>query len=1043
MPAKGPLHLRFAMLCGIGALTIFATHGQFLEPPDTNLFGSEFVKTFDMRGGRMVRANDRTSKKNSQLEGYEHLLLFRDGRQLRGRILSAGKDEILWKRPDFSEPLHLPRTGVHRVYLTPDAPNGMASFAPNTVRFMPGASRAGRRNTRSGIVPATIKLGGNDWLRGAVTSPDGQSLTLLLDGKGPSMTMPRSQIEWLFFDWNLTRGGGFDGSIPSAEDWLASAPSASLADDGTLMIAGQNEWFGRLLPQPPLFEISMEITADSEQGTHLWLQPSGPMPNAFSTGAVDVGFDPKQLSLQRFTNVMENKTFPISESGAWNAKGIVRYRIFYDSDKHRLVVFRNGRLVTDWKPDEPKPGDANGNSIRPEILTYLVRMSFPNIIRSASLGAAVDALLPPVDGLCLEGVPELMAAASYSNFAAQLLISELRARFPRINGISLCGEPAKNGDQSKTPLKLRRFQVSPWDGTLPQEGEAAATEDRLSSAASGSIAGKLDSITETDVIFSQQNNSKLPGMFIRLPRVSDAPFDSVARVGMGASGELSVASLEIREGRAHLHTAFADDLELPAPAVNAISFPSLNPHSPMKGDSLVFKNGDELPGSLISAANDAPLRWKMPGGQEVAIEFKNAAGIRFANPAPSNTAAESARVELRNGDRLRGEVVSFDENRLSFKEPSLGPLSVDRSRIGKLFPQAGAKIRDGADNPAGWESAELNVGPFLNRRPRQSQLALKPAWLYFDGCYIPRQTSRQNGQMETMFLSAPVPDQRDGLFEIRADLTVTGDNFPNAMISIAGKPNENGVTPAVSINFSGMELYVNVMNSTRGQRFHQVALGGKMGKLSTRLSFRVFINSVLGTVDIMMDGTLIARIGQQGDERAPGIGQAVQIGGLAYDGKPLIYSNLWIGPWDGELPREETTGHTSTALANGDVTPGVPSALKDGQYLLQTEVGPLQLPAAAISAIAFGGESAQTRSAARLRLVDGSIVHVSSFECMDRSLASHSELFGDLHLPMESIDEIVFAPEPLRIPLEPAPKKPAQAAEAGGAATPARPFEAQ
>jgi hypothetical protein len=697
--------------------------------------------------------------------------------------------------------------------------------------------------------------------------------------------------------------------------------------------------------------------------------------------------------------------------------------------------------VVDWNPDEPKPGGA-ANTMRPELLTYLIRISLPNIMMSASIGAAANALQPPVDGLCLASIPQLLASASRSRFAAQFLISELRSRFPRINGISLTGGPA-NGDQP--PLKIHRFQVNPWDGALPQEGEISTTEDQLSSVALGSMTGKLESITEKDVNFSQKSDPKLPGMLIRLPRESSPPLDTVAQVGLGAAGELSVASLDIREGTAHLHTAFADDLQLPATVLNAISFPSLEPRSPTKGDSLVFKNGDELPGALISAAHDAPLRWKMAGGQEVAIESKNVAGVHLAAPAPSKTAAESACVELRNGDRLRGGVVSFDEHQLRFKEPLLGSLSVDRSRIWKLFPQAGAGIRDGADDPAGWMSAELKAGPFLYLSPRALRTKSEPklAWLYFDGSYLPRPAPRKNGEMEVMFLSSPTPRQRAGLFEVRAEITEAGDNLPNAMISIAGKQNENGSSPVISINFSGMEMYVNVLNGIRGQIARQVALGEKIGKLSTRLSFRVFVNSVLGTADIMMEGILVARIGQQADERAPGIDQSVQFGGFSYDGQPMLFSNLWIGPWDGELPRAETAGHASTALANGDVTASVPSALKDGKYLLETEVGPLRLPAASVSAIAFGGEFAQMPSAARLRLVDGSVVHMTSFECQDRTVSSHSDLFGDIHLPLESIAEIVFDPEPLRTPLGPSPKKPAPVAAAGGAPAPAKPNEAQ
>jgi len=91
------------------------------------------------------------------------------------------------------------------------------------------------------------------------------------------------------------------------------------------------------------------------------------------------------------------------------------------------------------------------------------------------------------------------------------------------------------------------------------------------------------------------------------------------------------------------------------------------------------------------------------------------------------------------------------------------------------------------------------------------------------------------------------------------------------------------------------------------------------------------------------------------------------------------------------LPREGAAVRASNAFANGDVTASAPSALKDGKYLLETEAGPMQVPAASVSAIAFGGEYAPTRPAARLRFVDGSVLHLAAFECRDRELSSRSE----------------------------------------------------
>jgi hypothetical protein len=186
MRANGSLLLPFATLCGIAAFGSITARAQFVESPTANLFGDDFVKTFDIRAGGIVIENNNRGQKPAKTEGWENLLLFKDGSQLRGRLISAGKDEIVWNRPDFSEPLHLQRTDAHRVYLTPDAPNGLAFFTQNAIRFNIGNRNVGRRGARDAVVPATLKLTGNDWLRGDVTSPDGQNFVLRLANKGSS-----------------------------------------------------------------------------------------------------------------------------------------------------------------------------------------------------------------------------------------------------------------------------------------------------------------------------------------------------------------------------------------------------------------------------------------------------------------------------------------------------------------------------------------------------------------------------------------------------------------------------------------------------------------------------------------------------------------------------------------------------------------------------------------------------------------------------------------------------------------------------------------
>ena len=1067
MRAKGFSILRLAAFGGCIAFASLGARGQFLQPPETNFFGDEFVKTVDVRAvppgnpaipglapapaPAPIPGLEPIPRPAPKTEGYEHLLIFRDGRQLRGRLQSVGHEEIIWSHPDFSEPLRLRRSDAQCVYLKPGNLNGeqeevVETLAPPELAPNPNAAASAPARADHGTapyrpVPATVMLGGDDWLRGFVTSPDGQTFTVrLLNDKGTSIATPRSHMDWLFFDWNEARGGGFDGSIQNAQDWLAAAPSAVLLDDGTLMISNSEEWFGRLLPQPPLFEVSMEIPAGAERESHLWLQPPPPTPDAPTFGAVDLEWSEKQLSLRRrslLTNEVAQQNFPISEASGADPKGMVHDRIFYNSDTTRIVIFRNGRKVADWMPERLKTGDGPPDAIAQQamqIANSLIQMSVRNLATGAAIAGIVNTSCPSVDCLCLGSIPGLIATAPISCFTAQFLIQQHQARFPRIMGFCL-SHGSKSQGAGKSNLKIHRFRVSPWNGALPREGEISSTHDELSSASLGLIPGKLASITEKDIVFSERSEPKLPGTLLRLPHESSAPWRPVARANLGAAGELSVSALNIREGKAHLRAAFAEDAEVPLAMLDSIRFPAAGRPAGAQWDALVFKNGDEVEGSLVSVGSGAPLRWKLPGGQQVEIGVKKIAGIRLASPPSSKPKAEGALVELRNGDRLRCSVVSFDVNQLVLDEPLVGRLSVERSRIWKLFPHTLAGIRDGADDPAGWMSVNVQPGLLLASSPQPTASDPGTAWLYLDGCYLPRQAQSASREGDPRFLSCSVPHQDSGLFEVRAEITGTDGAVPNAILSIQGIQNESGPTSAVSVSFANMEIYVNIMNA-RGQKVRQTQIGPKFPSLSTRLSFRVFVNSVAGTADVLLNGVLVTRIGQQADERSPGINFTALFGGLGADGSPAILSNLWVGPWDGELPQADTAWHACTTLANGDASTNIPTVLEQGNYLLETEVGPVRMPAASVSAIAFGGKPEHGHCAARLRLVDGSVVHVSSFECRDRALTSRSEIFADLHLPLESVAEIILDPAPAREPPGPPPKKPAPGPGPTGAAAP-------
>jgi hypothetical protein len=267
-------------------------------------------------------------------------------------------------------------------------------------------------------------------------------------------------------------------------------------------------------------------------------------------------------------------------------------------------------------------------------------------------------------------------------------------------------------------------------------------------------------------------------------------------------------------------------------------------------------------------------------------------------------------------------------------------------------------------------------------------------------------------------VGALVPHQDNGLFEMRADISSTGAHAPKGNLSIEGKDDKNHRHPALFLNFYEDLMEVEIVK-LRARQALTATFGPKLEERPKRMSVRMFVNSVSGTIDIMVNGALKARFGQKQNEPAPGIDYKAGFWTIPDEGHPVIVSNLWIGPWNGELPQAETAPRASTAFANGDFTPSAPSAFVDGKYLLDTDAGPLKAPAASVSAIEFGGAYAPPAAAARLRLVDGSMVHVSRFECHDRAISAQSETLGEIHVPLESIAEIVVDPPPLREPIAP------------------------
>ena len=999
------------LCCLVLAAASLPLRAQLGLPAETNLFGDEIVRKIDI-GGRFAGGEDEGGRKpRAKVPGFDHALIFHDGRQLRGELVELTKSEVVWRRPDASEPLRFARDGVLRMVLAPgvesdnsagrrmvmanmevyvcamvrDVAGGLggiigeavaqsvtvdiarAARVPQIVQTMTLQMAATMKEMNMGgrveaaedaekkaeSATATLKLPGGDWLFGGVTSADGETFALKL-ADGTVLAIPRGPVEWLRFGAQPAPAFGFAGGALDLESWpVRTAGTRMEVADGTLTLRGG--WLlGRALTPPKRFEVAFEVPEESEAGLRLWIQPFGPQPNSYGTGTVELVFGKKEISHCIYIRKFERKKTPLPKEAA-GAKGPAGYRVLYDGIGKHLAVLRNGALLGDWKFEEDDGKDA---------------------------------------------------------------INEDRDF--TING--LCFDAEDHG--SRPGLKFNRLRVQPWDGALPVAGAEEPDGDRLSAGHGPPVSGRLESIAEKELLFSGEVKPRTEGTFIQLHKSAPSLAEADAMLVFGQQGEVSVAGLEIRDGRARGRTGFAAALDFPAAALQTVAFLARPPGAEIPADALVFKNGDELRGTLLATAAGGAVRWKMAGGQELEFQSARLAGVRFAAGGEARQHEEPAMVELRNGDRLRGKFVGLDDRQLQFQHAQLGTLAIARECLWSLYPNPHFAVIDGGRDAAEWQ---VRLG---KKEDDDGRAAGATAWTVLDGSYILRGQRSSSGGQEPASLVVPMKEIPER-FELRAEVTDVNETLPNFGIMLGVTYGKGEVNATVNANFNYFDLYIYINNpKARGrQNSKNISLREKIPDASSRLALRVFVDRKVGTADFYLNGALVARTGQQAQERLPGLGEVVSITANQQE-SAMIFSNLWVGPWNGELPRPGAGVPAVTALANGDVAPSAPAKVQDGKFVVESEAGSLELPLEKVQSVEFGGAMAPEQAAARVRLVDGCTVHVDGFSWDGKNLAAHSATLGDLRLAAGAVSELIFDPAPVRAPRMPVAKKLAQKSDA-------------
>jgi|GEM_PF-3333679 len=941
-----------SVLLAVAAVAVGTSLLHAADPADLNLFSGESTVKPEAEPERAaanpvlnfliknLASRDNPAAVTKPSTGVmAHTLIFQDGRQLRGELVSLGKDQVVWKRSDANQQLTFSRSEIRFVVLSRDALQQTGQSGMVFQEEPPGMAR-GAGNP----APATVKLPGNDWLRGSVRSTDGETFELSL-GSESKFTVPRSAIEWMQFGVNPAPAIHLTSDRMALAGWLRGGGKAEIQMENGWMTSQAN-WLGRNISPPQRFETRFDLDAEDSRPTTLWIQPFGPQPNCYGTGTVVLEFAKGELGRCIYINNINHEKTPMPKDAGPN--GRASYRVYYDGIDGKVTVTRNGQSVGDWKLREEK--EVNGQA------------------------------------------------------------QQVRGSWQRnINGICL---------QRDQGMRLGSFSVQPWDGTIPKAGDPERTQDSLTAGKEAPILGKLESIGDKELVFAGQKKVTANGTFLQLHSQPKPMAGADVSLMFGTSGELGAGEFEIQNGRAKFQTSFAGMVDVPVSTLQVIRL-SPAEQEPVASSALVFKNGDELPGSLARAASGEPLHWKTPGGQEVEFQPERISGVRFL-PKEERKESTGARVELRNGDQLRGTVGAFGKDGLQLKHEQLGALKITTDRLWTLFPDPKTTVFDAANDPESWLPADG-----VSRRPgRVAQKTKRPDCVNLNGFFLMRPPG---GGLETNESSMGMARDLKGLpdkFELRCEALEPMGQEPNISLRFS-TVNEKGNTSTLDLEFyyGNLRIY-GWMNNGNGRSFWKdVALREQNGRFQPepRVAIRLFVDNKLGTIDVYSQGIHRVKSGVAANERIPGIGSAVTINGSSSTGTPLVISNVWAGPWNGQLP--EPGEGPAVALANGDVAEVAPTGLRDGKLLIESSGAELEVPLDRVQAVGFGGKPDPAASAGRLRLVSGDSVAVDKFQFADGQIIAHSPVLGDLKLASDSLRELVLDAAPPHFPIVTEKKK--------------------
>ena len=518
-------------------------------------------------------------------------------------------------------------------------------------------------------------------------------------------------------------------------------------------------------------------------------------------------------------------------------------------------------------------------------------------------------------------------------------------------------------DQS---LKFSRLQIAPWNQVLPGETPAAKGTPPLPER-TGTVFGHLASLDQKMFTFAGRMQPVRDTQFFNFFH-NPVPLDRAeAILDLGEAGQIAIDRVSFTKGYVHGRTSFADRISIPTLMVHRFIPIAYELPPQAARDVLVFKNGDHLAGNAFAVARGKPVQFQA-FDQMLEVSEARVAGLQFAK-SERRFPESPATVELRNGDRLAGNLRTLDRARANMIHPLLGPLEVPREQLFAICLDSRFRVEQGDF-------------AFRAELPKREVFS-------FNGCYLfPPNDDAWLDRNPIVYR----PPEEFQLYEVRffADFAIPKIGVRVRFSDEAGEEAmELILTPGRAV-------------SKEPQRVSQTYIPP-----NPRLEFRTIVNALNGSVIPSVNSQWLPNPLQSRHRL-----QGVAIHGFALQ-TPMALNHLLVPRWQKNMPTDGEDDEAMTLLKNGDVGPGAPDELRDGRFRLAKELASLEVEAGNVLGIFFGGKPVPKMAAGRVVLQDGTALLVDTFHLQRPDVIARTTAFGELRLPVEAMAEIVFDPPPI------------------------------